>query len=109
MLIMIWRNENELTLYDLTSCFLLQKEKPLKRKLISSVALFQTKRPYRISLFKLVFIPSPSPQIYQWVILINILNLQKDERSLQAVFLLQIKFSNSFYYDQPWNVSINIK
>ena len=53
--------------------------------------------------------PPLSSQIYRWVIMINILNLQKDERSLQAVFFLQIKFSDSFYYyDKPWNVSINI-
>lgn len=35
-----------------------------------------------------------------------ILNLQKDDRSLQAVCFLQIKFSNSSYYDKPRNVSI---
>lgn len=30
-----------------------------------------------------------------------ILNLQKDDRSLQAVCFLQIKFSNSSHYDKP--------
>ena len=37
---------------------------------------------------------------------LNILNLQKDDRSLQAVFFLPSKFSNRSYYDKPWNVSI---
>lgn len=37
---------------------------------------------------------------------LNTLNLQRDDRSLQAVFFLPSKCSNRSYYVKPWNVSI---
>lgn len=97
----------EPALYVVTSSFLLQKEKPLKR-LLRVLRSVVSNQKTRISLFNLIFTPPPSANL-STSDLINIFNLQKDERSPEAVFLLQIKFSDSFYCDKPWNVSINIE